>query len=276
VPDIEIVKTQNFASQQYTNTTIGMKIITFNLNGIRSAISKGLYLWVESQSPDVLCVQETKAQPDQIDVLKFKEMGYNSYIFSAEKKGYSGVAIFSKKEPDLVKAGIGIPEFDAEGRLLRVDFGDITIIDSYFPSGTMGDVRQDVKMKYLAAIQKFIDELKKERPNIILAGDYNICHKEIDISNPQNKKGVSGFLPEEREWITNFLASGFVDSLRVFNTAAEQYTWWSYRSGAKAKNLGWRIDYQMVSEPLAPRLKSAKIFPEVQMSDHCPYQIEIE
>ncbi|MBQ6277281.1 MAG: exodeoxyribonuclease III [Bacteroidales bacterium] len=253
-----------------------MKIITFNLNGIRSAIAKGLYEWVEAQSPDVLCVQETKAQPDQIDILKFKEMGYNAYIFSAEKKGYSGVAIFTKKEPDFVKAGIGIPEFDAEGRLLRVDFGDVTIIDSYFPSGTMGDVRQDVKMKYLDAVQKFIDELKKERPSIILAGDYNICHKEIDISNPQNKKGVSGFLPEEREWITNFLASGFVDSLRVFNTEAEQYTWWSYRSGAKAKNLGWRIDYQMVSEPLAPRLKSAKIFPEVQMSDHCPYQIEIE
>ena len=253
-----------------------MKIITFNLNGIRSAIAKGLYEWVEAQSPDVLCVQETKAQPDQIDILKFKEMGYNSYIFSAEKKGYSGVAIFAKKEPDFVKAGIGIPEFDAEGRLLRVDFGDITVIDSYFPSGTMGDVRQDVKMKYLSAVQEFINELKKKRPNIILAGDYNICHKEIDISNPQNKKGVSGFLPEEREWITNFLASGFVDSLRVFNTEAEQYTWWSYRSGAKAKNLGWRIDYQMVSEPLASRLKSATIFPEVQMSDHCPYQIEIE
>lgn len=253
-----------------------MKIITFNLNGIRSAISKGLYEWVESQSPDVLCVQETKAQPDQIDVLKFRELGYDSYIFSAEKKGYSGVAIFSKKEPDFIKAGIGIPEFDAEGRLLRADFGDVTIIDSYFPSGTMGDARQDVKMKYLEAVQNFINNLKKERPNIILAGDYNICHKEIDISNPQNKKGVSGFLPEEREWITNFLATGFVDSLRVFCNEPNQYTWWSYRSGAKAKNLGWRIDYQMVSEPLSARLKSAKIFPEVQMSDHCPYQIEID
>lgn len=253
-----------------------MKIITFNLNGIRSAISKGLYEWIETQSPDVLCVQETKAQPDQIDILKFKELGYYSYIFSADKKGYSGVAIFTKKEPSLVKAGIGIKEFDAEGRLLRVDIDDITIINSYFPSGTMGDARQEVKMSYFATMQDFIDDLKKERPNIILAGDYNVCHKEIDISNPQNKKGVSGFLPEEREWITNFLASGFVDSLRVFNQKPEQYTWWSYRSGAKAKNLGWRIDYQMISEPLAPRLKSATIFPNVQMSDHCPYQIEID
>ncbi len=253
-----------------------MKIMTFNLNGIRSAISKGLYEWIELQSPDVLCVQETKAQPDQIDILKFKDLGYYSYIFSAEKKGYSGVAIFTKQEPDFVKAGIGIRDFDAEGRLLRVDLGDVTVIDSYFPSGTMGDARQDVKMKYLDAVQVFINELKKERPNIILAGDYNICHKEIDISNPQNKKGVSGFLPEEREWITGFLESGFVDSLRVFCNEPNQYTWWSYRSGAKAKNLGWRIDYQMVSEPLASRLQSAKIFPEVQMSDHCPYQIELK
>ncbi|HNQ67867.1 MAG TPA: exodeoxyribonuclease III [Bacteroidales bacterium] len=252
-----------------------MKIISFNLNGIRSAISKGLYEWLESEKPDVLCVQEIKALPEQIDVIKFKELGYNSYIHSAQKPGYSGVAVFSKSVPDLVKPGIGIPEFDKEGRLLRLDFGNLTIINSYFPSGTTGDVRQEVKMAYLGAIQTFIDNLKKDRPNIILSGDYNICHKEIDINNPQNKKGVSGFLPEEREWVTKFLESGFIDSFRVFDQGANKYSWWSYRAGARAKNLGWRIDYHMVSNFLKDKLKNASILSEINMSDHCPVVVEI-
>ncbi|MDD3741171.1 MAG: exodeoxyribonuclease III [Bacteroidales bacterium] len=253
-----------------------MKIISFNLNGIRSAINKGLYEWLENESPDILCVQEIKAMPDQIDLFKFRELGYHSYINSAQKPGYSGVAIFSKSEPNFVKPGIGIPEFDKEGRLLRLDFGDLTQINSYFPSGTMGDVRQEVKMAYLSAIQNYIDNLKKERPNIILSGDYNICHKEIDISNPQNKKGVSGFLPEEREWVTKFLASGFVDSFRVFDQSKDKYSWWSYRAGARAKNLGWRIDYHMVSDSLKDKLKNAAILSEINMSDHCPVVVEIE
>lgn len=252
-----------------------MKIITFNINGIRAAINKGFYKWLENESPDILCVQEIKAQPDQIDIIKFKELGYYSYINSAEKKGYSGVAIFSKKEPDFIKIGIGINDFDLEGRLIRADFDDITIINSYFPSGTMGELRQDVKMSYLGAIQDYIDNLKKERPNIVLSGDYNICHKEIDISNPKNKKGVSGFLPEEREWITKFLESGFIDSFRFFDQSSEKYTWWSYRAHAREKNLGWRIDYNMVSETLKERLKSAYILNDVYMSDHCPTGVEI-
>jgi exodeoxyribonuclease III len=252
-----------------------MKIISFNLNGIRSAISKGFYEWLEKESPDILCVQEIKAMPEQIDVLKFRELGYFSYINSSEKPGYSGVAVFSKKEPDFVKAGIGIPEFDKEGRLLRLDFGDLTFINSYFPSGTMGDVRQDVKMAYLDAVQNFVNNLKTERPNIILSGDYNICHKEIDISNPKNKKGVSGFLPEEREWVTQFIESGFIDSFRVFDQSGDKYSWWSYRAGARAKNLGWRIDYHMVSEPLRERLKNAAILSGVNMSDHCPIVLEM-
>lgn len=253
-----------------------MKIISFNLNGIRSAINKGLYEWLELESPDILCVQEIKALPEQIDVLKFREMGYFPYINSAQKPGYSGVAIFSKKEPDLVKVGIGIPEFDREGRFLRLDFGNLTVINSYFPSGTMGDIRQEVKMAYLGAVQKFINELKKERPNIILSGDYNICHKEIDISNPKNKKGVSGFLPEEREWVSNFIDSGFIDSFRVFDQSADKYSWWSYRAGARSKNLGWRIDYHMVSEPLRNDLKNAAILSDIKMSDHCPIVVEIK
>ncbi|MDD2636932.1 MAG: exodeoxyribonuclease III [Bacteroidales bacterium] len=252
-----------------------MKIITFNLNGIRSAASKGLYNWLKEEKPDVLCVQETKAQPDQIDVLQFSELGYHSYIHSAVKKGYSGVAIFSKTEPDYVEIGIGKDKFDIEGRMIRADFGDITILNSYFPSGTTGDIRQEVKMDYLNEIQNFVDILKKERPNIILAGDYNICHKPIDISKPENKKGVSGFLPEEREWVTQFINSGFIDTFRVFDQSGDNYTWWSYRAGARAKNLGWRIDYQMVTEPLRDKLKSAKIHSNVVMSDHCPYEIVI-
>ena len=253
-----------------------MKIITFNLNGIRSAASKGLYDWIQKESPDVLCVQETKAQPYQIEVLKFRELGYHSYIHSATKKGYSGVAIFSKKEPDYLQIGIGNDKFDVEGRMLRADFGDITVLNSYFPSGTTGDIRQEVKMDYLNEIQNFVDKLKKERPNIILAGDYNICHKPIDISKPENKKGVSGFLPEEREWVSQFIESGFIDTFRVFEQSGGNYTWWSYRAEARAKNLGWRIDYQMVTKSLKDKLKSVKIHSDVVMSDHCPYEIVIE
>ncbi len=252
-----------------------MKITTFNVNGIRSAINKGFYDWLSKESPDVLCIQETKAQPEQIDVFLLQKMGYNVFVNSAEKKGYSGVAIFSKQKPDLVRSGIGIPEFDKEGRLIRIDIGEITIINSYFPSGTMGDERQAVKMKYLDAIQVFINKLKTERPKIILSGDYNICHKEIDISKPENKKNVSGFLPEEREWITKFLKSGFVDTFRVFDKSPEKYTWWSYRAGARAKNLGWRIDYHMVTENLKDKLKDAKIHDDIYMSDHCPFSVWI-
>jgi exodeoxyribonuclease-3 len=253
-----------------------MKIITFNVNGIRSAISKGLFEWLSQESPDVLCIQETKAQPDQIDIMRFKELGYYSYIHSAEKKGYSGVAIFSKVEPDFVKAGIGIRKFDSEGRLLRADFGDVTIINSYFPSGTTGDIRQDLKMEYLDEVQNFVNELKKTRPNIILSGDYNICHKSIDISKPENKKGVSGFLPEEREWVSDFLNSGFVDAFRVFDQSGDKYTWWSYRAGARAKNLGWRLDYHIVTASLKERLQSSLILDQIVMSDHCPLVVEIE
>jgi exodeoxyribonuclease-3 len=252
-----------------------MKIISFNLNGIRSAINKGFYDWLKNESPDILCVQETKAQESQIEVDKFKELGYHSIIHSAVKPGYSGVAIFSKKQADFVQIGIGIDEFDYEGRLIRADFGDFTQINSYFPSGTMGDVRQEVKYAYLDAVQNYVNELKKERPNIVLSGDYNICHKEIDISNPKTKKGVSGFLPEERQWMTDFLESGFIDSFRVFDQSPEKYTWWSYRAGARKKNLGWRIDYHMVSEPMRNKLISASIQNEVVMSDHCPIVVEL-
>jgi exodeoxyribonuclease-3 len=254
---------------------VAMKIISFNLNGIRSAISKGLCDWLERESPDILCVQEIKARPQQINISKFKELGYHVYIHSAQKSGYSGVAVFSKPEADHIQPGIGISKFDDEGRLLRVDFGELTLINSYFPSGTMGDVRQSLKMAYLEAIQDFVAQLKPFRPNMILSGDFNICHQEIDISNPQNKIGVSGFLPEEREWFSQLLASGFIDSFRFFDQSPHKYSWWSYRAGARAKNLGWRIDYHLVSENLREQLQAASILNHIKMSDHCPVVVEL-
>jgi len=253
-----------------------MKIISYNVNGIRAALKKDFVGWLQKENPDIICLQETKANKEQVETNLISDLGYNLYWFSAQKKGYSGVAIFSKQKPDRVIEGIGIEKYDFEGRMIRADFGDFTLINSYFPSGTTGTVRQDFKMEYLADVQKFIDELKKERPNILLCGDYNICHKPIDISKPENKKGVSGFLPEEREWVTNFIESGFIDSFRMFDDSADKYSWWSYRAGSRAKNLGWRIDYHMVSEPLRSKIKDAKVLSDIVHSDHCPILVELD
>jgi len=253
-----------------------MKIISFNLNGIRSAASKGLFDWLGRERPDVFCVQETKAQPEQIDYLSFSALGYNSRIVhSAEKKGYSGVAIFSLAAPDYFETGMGVPEYDSEGRVVRADFGDTTVVCAYIPSGTTGDVRQAVKMRFLDDFTAYLLRLREKRPNLVICGDYNICRKPIDINHPERHENVSGFLPEEREWFDSFIAKGFVDSFREFNTEPNQYSWWSFRSGARQKNLGWRIDYHIVTESLRTRLRGAKIHPDAVFSDHAPVEVEL-
>lgn len=252
-----------------------MKIISYNVNGIRAAINKGFIDWLKAANPDVVCIQETKAHKEQLDLSLFEAAGYTyHYWFSAQKKGYSSVAILSKIKPNHVEYGTGIESMDFEGRNLRVDFDDFSVMSLYLPSGT-NDERLGFKLNYMAEFQEYVDNLKKEIPNLIICGDYNICHQEIDIHNPK-MKGVSGFLPEERAWIGSFIDSGFIDSFRYLNKEPNHYSWWSYRANARNNNKGWRIDYNMVSEPLKDKIKRAYILPEAKHSDHCPIVVEIE
>jgi exodeoxyribonuclease III len=252
------------------------KIISYNVNGIRAALSKGWTDWVKAIDPDIICLQEIKANPEQIDTTVFSEMGFHHYWHPAEKKGYSGVAVFSKQKPDHVEFGCGIAKYDCEGRVLRADYGDVSVISVYMPSGSSGDERQAFKMEWLDDFYNYIEALKKQRSKLIISGDYNICHKPIDIHNPISNAKSSGFLPEEREWLEKFVNSGFVDSFRHFNPQPHQYTWWSYRANARSKNLGWRIDYNMVTENMKNKLKRSVILPEAKHSDHCPVLLDID
>ncbi|MFC2113966.1 exodeoxyribonuclease III [Bacteroidota bacterium] len=252
-----------------------MKIVSYNVNGIRAAISKELVTYLSLKSPDIICFQELKAHPEQFDVSLFEDQGYHAYWFPATKKGYSGVGMLSKQKPDRVVIGCGEAKYDYEGRILRADFGDISQISAYFPSGSSGDERQAFKMEFLEFFYNYIENLQKERPKLIISGDYNICHEAIDIHDPIRNAKSSGFLPEEREWMSDFIELGFIDSYRFMHPKTVKYSWWSYRAQARMKNLGWRIDYNMVSAPLKDQIKQAEIWNEAIHSDHCPVFLEL-
>lgn len=252
-----------------------MKIISYNVNGIRAAINKGFLEWLEASNADVVCLQEIKAMHEQIPLMDFEALGYHHFWYPAQKKGYSGVAILSKQKPDQVVYGMGIEAYDREGRFLRADFGDLSVASIYHPSGSSGDERLAFKMQWLTDFEQYVEKLRQERPKLVLSGDYNICHEAIDIHDPVRNAKVSGFLPEERAWMSGFFAKGYLDSFRELNKKAHQYSWWSYRANARANNKGWRIDYHVLTENLQPKLKSAAILPEVKHSDHCPVVVEI-
>ncbi len=260
-----------------TEQLSNLRIITYNVNGIRSAINKGFIEWLKTDPADVICLQETKAAKENIDHTVLNDLGYHDYWYSAQKKGYSGVALFTKRKPDNVIYGNGHKVSDDEGRILQLDFGDIRLINAYFPSGTSGDLRQAFKYEWLDEFYLFLEELKKQKPKIILCGDYNIAHKDIDIHDPKGNKKSSGFLPAERAWFDKFLESGFSDSFRHFVSEPHQYSWWSQRfPSVRLQNKGWRIDYLNVTAPLVPSLVSAKILPDVKHSDHCPVFLELK
>ncbi|WP_028296566.1 exodeoxyribonuclease III [Olivibacter sitiensis] len=253
-----------------------MRIITYNVNGIRAAIKKDWLKWLKETNADVVCLQEIKATPDQLlELLLIEEMGYEHYWYPAEKKGYSGTAILTKISPKHVEYGCGIPAYDSEGRVLRVDFEALSVISAYFPSGSSGDIRQEFKYQFLDDFQRYSDTLLGELPNLVISGDYNICHRPIDIHNPKSNANSSGFLPEERAWMESFINSGYIDTFRHLHPDPHQYTWWSYRANARAKNLGWRIDYNMASKALENRIAHAAILPEARHSDHCPVLLDL-
>lgn len=252
-----------------------MKIITYNVNGLRSAINKDFYAWVKAVDCDVLCLQEIKVTPDQLDLSLIESLGFRSYWHPAEKKGYSGVAIFAKETPKNIQIGMGNEIYDREGRVIRADFADFSILNVYMPSGSSGEERQMFKYMWLDDFYEYIIKLKQQLPNLVVCGDYNICHQPIDIHNPKSNANSSGFLPDERAWMSKFIDLGFIDTFRYFNNEPHNYTWWSYRAGARAKNLGWRIDYQMVTKEMEPSLKRAIILSEAKHADHCPVLLEI-
>ena len=258
----------------YLRIKKNLKILSYNVNGIRAAINKGFAEWLKATQADVICIQEIKALEEQVDTKVLEDLGYHHFWFSAQKKGYSGVAIFSKIKPNNVTFGCSIEHMDFEGRIIRADFDKVSVMSLYLPSGTNID-RLEYKFKFMAEFQAYVDLLKNELPNLIICGDYNICHHAIDIHDPVRNKNVSGFLPEERKWLDGLINSGFIDSFRYLNSEPHQYSWWSYRANARNNNKGWRIDYALVSLPLKGNIKRAFILPEAKHSDHCPVGVEL-
>jgi exodeoxyribonuclease-3 len=252
------------------------KLLCWNVNGVRAIKGKGFFPWLYQESPDILCLQETKANLDQLgDDLK-KPEGYRTYWAYPEKKGYGGVAVFSREEPLEVRYDLGANGFDVEGRVIAAEYREFTLLNIYFPNGKSGPERLRYKMEFYGVFLKYADSLKAGGKKLVVCGDVNTAHKEIDIARPKENSKVSGFLPEERAWIDEFISHGYVDTFRRFNQEPEQYTWWDLKTGARQRNKGWRIDYFFVSDNLLPALKSAFILKDVMGSDHCPIGITLK
>jgi exodeoxyribonuclease-3 len=253
-----------------------MRIISYNVNGIRAAVKKGFIDWLKTDPADIVCLQETKATEHDLDLEEIRKLGYYDYWFSANKKGYSGVAVFTKIKPDKVEKGNGHAESDDEGRVIQLKFGDILLINAYFPSGTSGEDRQQFKMKWLAELMTYLNGIRKKHKQIILCGDYNIAHNEIDIHDPKGNKNSTGFLPEERKWMDDFFAAGWIDTFRMIHPEPHRYSWWSQRfPSVRLNNKGWRIDYINVTENMKSQIKDAEIYPDIKHSDHCPVYLKI-
>ncbi|KRQ87390.1 Exodeoxyribonuclease [Caloramator mitchellensis] len=253
-----------------------MRIYTWNVNGLRAIAKKGFFDFLSSENPDILCIQETKLQEDQLDDEIKNLDGYYTYFSYAEKKGYSGVAIFSKTEPNQIAYGIGIDEFDREGRILIAEYDDFTLFNIYFPNGKMSDERLDYKLRFYDALMDYSKKLLDQGKKLIICGDYNTAHNEIDLKNPKSNEKSSGFLPIEREYMDKFLHKGFVDAYRYLYPEKIEYTWWSYMFNARQKNVGWRIDYHFVSDNLIERVADVKILTDVLGSDHCPVMLKLK
>ena len=252
-----------------------MRIISWNVNGIRAAHKKGFLEWLDQESPDIMCVQETKASEDQLpDALK-EIPGYTSYFISAEKKGYSGVAVFTKAKPEQVTSSFPAESFSKEGRVLAVDYGEFVLLNVYFPNGKSSAERLQYKMDFYDDFLDYADGIKNSGKHVVICGDVNTAHKEIDLARPKANEGTSGFLPIERAWIDKLLEHGYVDTLRLFNQEPDQYTYWDMITRARDRNVGWRIDYFFVSDDLTERITAASILPDVSGSDHCPVVLEI-
>ncbi len=252
-----------------------MNIVSWNVNGIRAIEKKGFLDWLQKESPDICCIQETKAHPEQLSQKILQPKGYTTYWSSAEKKGYSGVAIYSKEKPKLVKNGFGIEKFDNEGRTLFAEFENFILFNVYFPNGGAGSKRLDYKMNFYGDFLKMLIKLEKKQKRIIICGDVNTAHQEIDLARPKQNEKNTGFLQKERAWITKLLKNGFIDTFRVFEDKPGHYSWWDYKTRARETNVGWRIAYFFITANLLSNLKKASIYSDVLGSDHCPIGITI-